>query len=106
MAECVEKSKFRQALRYRLNVIELRLPPLRGRLEDVGLLAEVILKRLAILNLHLTKISLTPEALQALRAYTFAGNVREMGNILERASAFANDGKIEVVHIVLKITSS
>ncbi|PUA17456.1 sigma-54 dependent transcriptional regulator [Glaciimonas sp. PCH181] len=104
LAECVEKGKFRQDLYYRLNVIELRLPPLRERLEDIGLLAEVILARLAIPDPHLTSMSLTPSALQALRTYSFPGNVRELENILERALAFANDGQIEVFDLALKVT--
>jgi two-component system, NtrC family, response regulator PilR len=102
LAECVEKGKFRQDLYYRLNVIELRLPPLRERVDDIGLLADAILTRLAIPDPPLTPVSLTPAALQALRSYTFPGNVRELENILERALAFANDGVIEVSDLALK----
>ncbi|MDY7545627.1 sigma-54 dependent transcriptional regulator [Glaciimonas sp. CA11.2] len=102
LAECVEKGKFRQDLYYRLNVIELHLPPLRERVDDIGLLAEVILTRLAFPDQHQSPISLSPAALQALRGYTFPGNVRELENILERALAFANDGQIEVSDLALR----
>ena len=96
--DCVGKGAFRQDLYYRLNVIELHLPPLRERLDDIGLLADVILARLG--GGHTA--ALTPEALEALRHYSFPGNVRELENILERALAFANDGVIEVGDLVLK----
>ena len=102
LAECVEKGKFRQDLYYRLNVIELRLPPLRERLEDIGLLADVLLERLAVPG---NKASLSPQALDALRTYSFPGNVRELENILERALAFANDGVIEVADLALKTSA-
>lgn len=100
LAECVEKGRFRQDLYYRLNVIELRLPPLRERLEDIGLLADAILARLA--SPGEARAQLTPEALMALRGYSFPGNVRELENVLERALAFANDDVIEVVDLALK----
>lgn len=103
LAECVEKGKFRQDLYYRLNVIELSLPPLRERLDDIGLLADAILKRLSLAG-H-TAI-LGPPALAALCGYSFPGNVRELENILERALAFANDGVIEVADLALKLPKS
>ena len=99
LAECVEKGRFRQDLYYRLNVIELRLPPLRERLDDIGLLADTILEKLAPPD---TRAVLSPAALEALRVYSFPGNVRELENILERALAFANDGVIEVADLALK----
>lgn len=96
--ECVGKGSFRQDLYYRLNVIELNLPPLRERLDDIGLLAQAILTRLG----GGQQTTLTPAALDALRSYSFPGNVRELENILERALAFANDGVIEVMDLALK----
>jgi two-component system response regulator PilR (NtrC family) len=99
LAEWVEQGKFRQDLYYRLNVIELRLPPLRDRRDDVGLLAGVILRRLAGTD---AVTVLSPQALVALQGCTFPGNVRELENILERAMAFASDNLIEVADLALR----
>jgi two-component system response regulator PilR (NtrC family) len=99
LARCVETGKFRQDLFYRLNVIELALPPLRERLDDLPLLAATILARLAGPG-HTA--ALAPGVLDALHAYSFPGNVRELENVLERALAFANDGVIEVGDLSLK----
>jgi len=98
LARCVEQGKFRQDLFYRLNVIELSLPPLRERLDDLAMLADGILARLAGPG----QASLGPGVLDVLRAYSFPGNVREFENVLERALAFANDGVIEVGDLSLK----
>ncbi|HEX2604181.1 MAG TPA: sigma-54 dependent transcriptional regulator [Oxalicibacterium sp.] len=100
---CVGKGTFRQDLYYRLNVIELRLPPLRERLDDIELLSDAILARLAGSE---PPARLSPGAVQALRGYHFPGNVRELENILERALAFANDGVIEVGDLALKGAAS
>lgn len=105
LAACVEAGRFRQDLYYRLNVIELQLPPLRERLDDVGLLAEVILNRLTSFNGQ-SPVTLAPTALGVLRHYTFPGNVRELENILERALAFANDGVIEIADLALKANNN
>ncbi len=99
LARCVEEGRFRQDLYYRLNVIELQLPPLRARLDDIAMLAETILARLSASE---APARLSPEALKALRGYAFPGNVRELENILERALAFANRGVIEVGDLALK----
>jgi two-component system response regulator PilR (NtrC family) len=99
LAECVERGKFRQDLYYRLNVIELSLPPLRERSDDIGMLADVILTRLASGEPSAT---LAPDALHALQTYSFPGNVRELENILERAVAFSNNGMIELADLALK----
>ncbi len=98
LARCVETGKFRQDLFYRLNVIELSLPPLRERLDDLGVLANAVLDRLAGPG----QAKLGPQVLETLAAYSFPGNVRELENVLERALAFANDGVIEVGDLSLK----
>jgi two-component system response regulator PilR (NtrC family) len=99
LEKLVEAGLFRQDLFYRLNVIELRLAPLRERLDDLEELTEAILARLGSFE-H--KVSLGPGVLDALRGYAFPGNVRELENILERALAFSNDGVINIEDLALK----
>lgn len=84
LAYLVKTNDFRQDLFYRLNVIELRMPSLEERPEDIPELAEHILARLSREHNH-PPPKLTPEALQALQNYSFPGNVRELENTLERA---------------------
>ena len=87
--EEVKAGKFRQDLYYRLNVIRLELPPLRERREDVPELARYFLARCA--NEHNKAVrALSADALRALDAYSFPGNVRELENIIERAVALAS----------------
>ncbi|MBL4638770.1 MAG: sigma-54-dependent Fis family transcriptional regulator [Proteobacteria bacterium] len=84
LAACVSSGTFREDLFYRLNVIELLVPPLRNRQDDIPLLAEYILQQIAKKN-GVTSPIFTPAALAALKRYSFPGNVRELENILERA---------------------
>ena len=84
LAQLVAEGKFREDLFYRVNVIELRVPSLRERPEDVRELAEAILRRLGR-RMKITPPMLGKDALSALAAYAFPGNVRELENILERA---------------------
>jgi two-component system response regulator PilR (NtrC family) len=99
LADCVAQGRFRQDLYYRLNVIELNLPPLRERLQDIADLAQVILKKLGVAE---TLAQLSPTVLECLQSYHFPGNVRELENILERALAFASEGQIAVEDLALK----
>lgn len=89
----VQESKFRQDLYYRLNVIELLIPALRDRPEDVPLLAEQLCARLAE-NMGAKPPRLSDEVLQALARYEFPGNVRELENILERALTLCDGAEI------------
>jgi two-component system response regulator PilR (NtrC family) len=89
----VEEGRFRHDLYYRINVIELLVPPLRERRDDIPLIADAILARLAAESGE-TSLRLTPEALALLRAHAFPGNVRELENILERAVAMCEGGQI------------
>lgn len=86
LATEVERGAFRQDLFYRINVIDMSLPPLRERPEDVAVLARHILARIAE-DAGTKPASLTDDALQMLTRYPFPGNVRELENILERATA-------------------
>jgi two-component system response regulator PilR (NtrC family) len=84
----VARGAFRADLYYRLNVIEIRIPPLRQRREDIPLLAEHFLRRFA--TEHGRVVKLTHEALRKLEAYDFPGNVRELENLIERAVALSS----------------
>jgi len=95
LSACVEKGTFRQDLYYRLNVIELKMPPLREMREDIPALAEAVLRRLA----HEAGVEaaprLTQTAVRALHDYSFPGNVRELENILERALALCGGTQVD-----------
>ena len=86
----VAEGRFRHDLYYRINVIELPVPPLRGRIDDLPLLAHAILGRLAASQGRPPPV-LHPDALAAMAGHPFPGNVRELENILERAFALAED---------------
>ena len=89
----VQEGHFRQDLYYRLNVIQLRVPPLRDRGEDIPLLAGHCLKKLAAAN-DRPGYTLGADAMDALCHYTFPGNVRELENILERAITLCEGSNI------------
>ncbi|MBE7927269.1 sigma-54-dependent transcriptional regulator [Pseudomonas saudiphocaensis] len=94
LAAEVAAGRFRQDLYYRLNVIELRVPPLRERREDVALLAETLLRRLAD-ECGDRPARLHPDALGKLQSYRFPGNVRELENMLERAYTLCEGDEIK-----------
>ncbi|WP_374259775.1 sigma-54-dependent transcriptional regulator [Zoogloea sp.] len=96
----VEAARFRQDLFYRLNVIELRMPSLRERAEDIPQLAEILLARLAEAS-GLPLARLSDAAVAALKAYAFPGNVRELENILERALALSSGSVIEAEDLLI-----
>ncbi|RON94843.1 sigma-54-dependent Fis family transcriptional regulator [Pseudomonas fluorescens] len=90
----VAAERFRQDLYYRLNVIELRVPSLRERRDDIEVLAANMLKRLAK-DTGQPAARLHPQALEALKNYRFPGNVRELENVLERAHTLRENRTIE-----------
>jgi len=91
----VERGAFRQDLFYRVNVIELNIPPLRERPEDIGVLARHILNRIGS-AVGCAPKTLSEPARQALSHYPFPGNVRELENILERATALSDSDSLSV----------
>ncbi|CAL1238842.1 sigma-54-dependent transcriptional regulator [Candidatus Methylocalor cossyra] len=103
LAELVRTGQFRQDLFYRINVIEIHVPPLRERRGDIPILAEHLLARLAASNRQ-PKAVLTPEAMAALLNYPFPGNVRELENILERAVALCENQRITAEDLGLPAT--
>ncbi|HDZ55756.1 MAG TPA: sigma-54-dependent Fis family transcriptional regulator [Pseudomonas xinjiangensis] len=86
---------FREDLYYRLNVIELRLPPLRERGEDVMLIAEALLKRAAG-KMNIAGLHFNPRAADSIRLYPWPGNVRELENAIERAAILCDEDEISV----------
>ncbi|QJD60280.1 sigma-54-dependent Fis family transcriptional regulator [Pseudomonas sp. gcc21] len=84
---------FREDLYYRLNVIELRLPPLRERGDDVMLIAEALLRR-AARKMGLSGLHFSREAAQSIRLYNWPGNVRELENAIERAAILCDEDEI------------
>lgn len=94
LAAEVAAGRFRQDLYYRLNVIELRVPPLRERREDIALLADAMLRRLAV-ECGDSTARLHADALAKLQNYRFPGNVRELENMLERAYTLCEDEEIK-----------
>ncbi len=105
LAARVEAGGFRQDLYYRLNVIELRMPPLRECREDIPLIASTLLARLARAS-GVRPPSFSAEALEQLKAYDFPGNVRELENILERAVALSGAEEISAEDLRLHPASA
>lgn len=100
LADLVGEGRFRHDLYYRINVIELRVPPLRERAGDLPQLAAAILARLSAAQGRPTP-QLGEDALAALARYPFPGNVRELENVLERALALAEGDHIDVADLHL-----
>lgn len=94
LAGLVAEGGFRQDLYFRINVIPIRLPPLRERPEDIPLLTEYFLKRLAKKG-HRGALSVTAEAMRVLVDHAWPGNVRELKSALEYGAVIASSGKIE-----------
>jgi two-component system response regulator PilR (NtrC family) len=103
LSQLVAEGKFREDLFYRVNVIELRVPSLRDRREDVPELADAILRRLGR-RMKIMPPALAPDAMSALENYAFPGNVRELENILERAITLTTSGEISACDIELRAT--
>ena len=103
LAECVQQGKFRQDLFYRLNVIALQMPPMREMREDIGDIANQILKKI---NNDSEAVTFSADAIRALKNYDFPGNVRELENIIERALALREGPEIEAADLQLVPTES
>jgi len=101
LEELVRTGKFREDLYYRINVIELHVPALRERLDDVPQLVDVLLDRVSK-QIGVPRPEISDEAMEKLLTYAYPGNVRELENILERAVTLCSDDRIEPADIQLK----
>ena len=93
LEEAVRSGGFREDLFYRINAVRLKLPPLRDRMEDIPLLVEHFLQQRQAVK------GLTPDALRALSAYPWRGNVRELENVIERAVILARGDTVGLQHL-------
>lgn len=94
----VKQQKFRQDLFYRVNVIDLHVPPLRDRLDDLPALSEFLVHKISERQ-HRPKVEISPAALKRLSEHHFPGNVRELENILERAITLAEGSIIQAENL-------
>lgn len=96
-----EQGLFRQDLYYRLNVMPIKLPPLRERGKDILLIAETFLQR-ACKKMNINSLSFTPEAIQALNTYPWPGNIRELENVIERAVILSEQDTIDYADLAIE----
>lgn len=102
LEKAVGEGRFREDLLYRLNVIQIELPPLRERGEDIVTLAQRLLGFFAGQN-HRTILGFTDEALAALRQHTWPGNVRELRNVVERAAILCRSQRVGIEHLPVNL---
>ncbi len=95
LKKLVEEGTFREDLYYRLNVVNIRIPPLRERTEDIPLLVDHFIRTFCT-SMSRNIITIDPAALKQLQRYSFPGNVRELENMIERAIVIGNDREIRL----------
>lgn len=105
LESAVQRGTFREDLYWRLNVLALKVPPLRERREDVSLLIDALLRGINT-ELHGKVQRLTPDALQCLQAHAWPGNVRELENVLRRAAVFCENHVITIGDLPVHVRSS
>ncbi len=98
LPKMVETEKFRQDLFYRINVIHLKLPPLRQRMEDIPLLINHFINKLNKIRKKAVK-GIDHQVVESLMSYNFPGNIRELANIIEHAFVLCTNGNIMLQHI-------
>ncbi|MBX2857373.1 MAG: sigma-54 dependent transcriptional regulator [Cellvibrionaceae bacterium] len=101
LGKLAKEGKFREDLYFRINVVQLKLPPLRERGKDILALAETFVKRYSE-EMKRPALTLTPEAIQAITTYTWPGNIRELENAIQRAVILCDD-ETEIDHNQLSI---
>lgn len=104
LPKMMEAAKFREDLYYRLKVVDLHLPPLRQRKEDIPELVGLFIRNNnARMGMNITDV--TPRAMKALIAHEWPGNIRELRNVIERAMLFCDDPGIDLPHLPSELTS-
>lgn len=104
LAQAIEEGSFREDLYYRLNVARLTIPPLREHRSDIPLLADHLLRRTADI-LDVPRKRLSPQVLELLTAYDWPGNVRQLGNVIQRGYVFAEGPTIKLEHLPEELIS-
>jgi len=97
--EALKAGRFRKDLYYRLNVIPLKIPPLRERREDIAMLSGHFIEKYRRLH-NCTAEEITPEAVRAMQSYHWPGNVRELENVIQRAVLLSQDRKLTPEHLI------
>jgi DNA-binding NtrC family response regulator len=105
LEEEVSKKSFREDLFYRLNVVRIQLPPLRLRIEDIRLLAEYFLRKVAVQK-ALPQLKISEEAVRKLESHNWPGNVRELENTIQRACVMATSDLLLPMDLPLGIVSA
>ena len=105
LKEMIKEGKFREDLYYRLKVVDLDIPPLRKRLDDIPELVGLLLHQSNMaMGANIQDVS--PRAMEALLTYDWPGNIRELKNVIERAIIFCDDAVIDVEHLPFEIKES
>ncbi len=94
----IKEGSFRDDLFYRLKVVDLHLPPLRERKGDIPDLAGLLIRK-CNQQMGMNISDVTPRALEALMAYSWPGNIRELKNVIERATLFCDEASIDLTHL-------
>lgn len=105
LKEMIKKGEFREDLYYRLKVVDLDIPPLRKRRDDIPELVGHLL-RLSNMSMGGNIQDITPRAMEALLAYDWPGNIRELRNAIERAIIFCDDASIDIQHLPVDIAEN
>jgi DNA-binding NtrC family response regulator len=105
LKELIKKGEFREDLYYRLKVVDLDIPPLRKRRDDIPELVGHLL-RLSNMSMGCNIQDVTPRAMEALLAYDWPGNIRELRNAIERAIIFCDDASIDIQHLPTEIAEN
>lgn len=101
LKKLVNENKFRQDLYYRLNVLEIHMPPLKERIDDLPLLIDTLIQRINS-KIGSDAKGITPESLEVLKRYSWPGNVRELENLLEQAINWSDDPIVDIGKIPAK----